>query len=177
MALNAQTKGTEQEPLTRRGFLGAAVAAAVAGPALLRPSEAEAQDRVSANPAWIDAARWARSHDGVAVMVNLGSDARHQAGQIDQAFRAAFWNRFGVHSRVFFELEDRSGTVVTYYMRDDATEPALFREAATPEAMQDVVDRMRFYDRLGPEVRERMAESVRRMRLRDELGAAPAPQG
>ena len=167
MALNAKSTET---PLTRRALLGgfgAAAATAALGSGLLGPGDADAQERTRPIPAWIDAARWARSHDGVAVMVNLGTEAHHLQDEIDAGFRAAFRNRFGVQARVFFELEDRRGTVVTYYMRWMVTEPAPALEAATPEAMQHVVEMMRIDDELGPILERR----------REQIGAAPAPQG
>lgn len=186
MALNEKITET---PLTRRNLLtgfGAAAATAAFGAGVFGPGGAQAQTQARTRPVWVDAARWARSHDGVAVMVNLGTkeydrqdQIDHLQDQLDQAFRAAFWNRFGVQARVFFELEpERRGSVITYYMRDMATEPAPAREAATPEAMQHVIDRMEFYDRLGPELRAQIDEDIRQRRLRQEqAGAAPAPQG
>ena len=183
MALNEKSTET---PLTRRNLLGgfgAAAATAAIGSGVFGPGDADAQTQARTRPIPISyyAGRWARENDGVAVAVNLGPDSHHLQDEIDAAFRAAFLNRFGVQARVFFELErdpERTGTVITYYMRDMATNPAPGVEATTPEAMQHVVDRMAFYDRLGPEGRERIAETVRRWRLRQEqAGAAPAPQG
>ena len=163
MALNAKSTET---PLTRRGLLGgfgAAAATAALGSGLLGPGEADAQERTRPIPVRVDAARWARSHDGVAVMVNLGTEAHHLQDEIDAAFRTGFRNRFGVQARVFFELEDRRGTVITYYMRWMVTEPAPVREAATPEAMQYVVEMMRIDDDYNRAQRESQA------------GTAPAP--
>lgn len=80
MALNAETRSTEQESLSRRGFLsglGAFGAAAVAAPALLRPSAADAQS--DDLPYQIEDVRHMRMSHPV---VQVGAAHRSRSGQV-----------------------------------------------------------------------------------------------
>lgn len=60
-------------------------------------------------PAWIQAAKWARKNDGIGVSVRLGIDAGHSPTAVEAFFEEGFKNQYNFNENAFVESSDRQG--------------------------------------------------------------------
>lgn len=88
---------------------------------------------------FIDAAKWARSNDGVAIYVSLGSDSGLDPTDLERNFEGGFAKHFGVNAKAFVEQQDDPGSSVMYYIGETVTEPEPYQTATTPERISQIV--------------------------------------
>jgi len=105
------------------------------------PLAAIAQEQ--SQPAWVEAAQWARSHDELVVHVELGSDAGHSPEVIRDFFEAGFLNQYQITARVFVEQTDTPGTIVSYYFDVVALKPIPFDQATSADKLDEIARRYR----------------------------------
>lgn len=91
-------------------------------------------------PVWVQAARWARTNNGIAVYVSLGSDAGYSSGVVRDFFVTGFKSNFDIEAKPFIEVDEKSGTVVSYFFLEVAREPVPFNRATSPEYLKNLVN-------------------------------------
>lgn len=94
---------------------------------------------------FIQAAKWARANDGIAISISLGSDAGLDPNDLIKNIENGFGVRFRVKAEVIIESLDTAGSSVMYFIDDTVTEPEPFQTGATLKRMEEIVSQYRAY--------------------------------
>lgn len=94
---------------------------------------------------FIDAAKWARANDGIAIYISLGEDSGLEADALEANFESGFRKHFGVEANAFVEAHDGKGSSVMYFIGETVTEPEAYHTATTSERMKEIVAQYQAY--------------------------------